>query len=140
MDDINKLATRVLDAAFIVHKSLGPGLLESAYHIALEAELTEAGIPFQSEYKIPLEYKGRELATAYRLDFLIADKLVVEIKTVETISWLHLAQTLTYLKLTGRTLGLILNLNVILMKRGIKRVINSPNLVPLALFAVTSLC
>jgi GxxExxY protein len=126
MDTENKLAKDVLNCAFTVHKNLGPGLLESAYQIALEAELTEAGIPFKAQYEIPLEYKGRTISTAYRLDLLVADQLIVELKAVESISRLHLAQTLTYLKLTGCTLGLILNFNVILMKRGIKRVINSP--------------
>lgn len=123
MEELNKLATRVLDCAFTVHRNLGPGLLESAYQMAMEAELSEQGIPFTSQQEVPLEYKGRIISTAYRLDLLIDNKLIVELKSVDALHNLHLAQVLTYLKLTNCRLGLLLNFNVELMKRGIKRVI-----------------
>jgi GxxExxY protein len=123
MEELNKLATRVLDCAFTVHRNLGPGLLESAYQMAMEAELFEKDISFTAQQEVPLEYKGRSIATAYRLDFLIDCKLIVELKSVEAIHDIHLAQVLTYLKLTNCRLGLLLNFNVKLMKQGIKRVI-----------------
>ena len=123
MDDLNKLVTRVLDCAFTVHRNLGLGLLESAYQMAMEAELFERGIPFTSQQEVPLEYKGRSIATAYRLDLFVENKLIVELKSVDALHDIHLAQVLTYLKLTNCRLGLLLNFNVKLMKQGIKRVI-----------------
>jgi len=123
MEELNKLATRVLDCAFIVHRNLGPGLLESAYQMAMEAELFDNGILFNAQHEVPLEYKGRSISTAYRIDLLIENKLVVELKSVDTLHDIHLAQTLTYLKLSNCRLGLLLNFNVKLMKKGIKRVI-----------------
>jgi len=123
MDDLNKLVTRVLDCAFTVHRNLGLGLLESAYQMAMEAELFERGIPFTSQQEVPLEYKGRSIATAYRLDLFVENKLIVELKSVDALHDIHLAQVLTYLKLTNCRLGLLLNFNVKLMKLGIKRVI-----------------
>lgn len=123
MEELNKLATRVLDCAFTVHRHLGPGLLESAYQMAMSAELFDNGISFQTQYEVPLEYKGRVIETAYRIDILVENKLVVELKSVESLHDIHLAQTLTYLKLANCRLGLLLNFNVKLMKQGIKRVI-----------------
>ena len=119
----NKLATRVLDCAFTVHRNLGPGLLESAYQLAMEAELHENSIPFVPQQEVPLEYKDRTISTAYRMDLLIDNRLIVELKAVESIHDVHLAQVLTYLKLSNIRLGLLLNFNVALMKKGIKRVI-----------------
>lgn len=123
MERENKLASRVLDCAFTVHKNLGPGLLEFAYQLALEAELFENSIPFISQAEVPLEYKGRSISTAYRLDLLVDDHLIVELKAVEALHDVHLAQVLTYLLLTDVRLGLLLNFNVGLMKNGIRRVI-----------------
>lgn len=123
LQEENKLATIVLDCAFTVHRNLGPGLLESAYQIAMEAELSEKGIPFIAQRDLPLEYKGRILPTAYRLDLFVGNMLVVELKSVEALHDVHLAQVLTYLKLSGCKLGLLLNFNVAMMKYGIKRVI-----------------
>jgi len=119
----NRLASKVLDCAFTVHRSLGPGLLESAYQIAMEAELDERDVTYKAQYEIPLEYKGRSLSTAYRLDLMVGEKLVVELKSVDILKNLYMAQLLTYLKLTDCKLGLILNFNTKLMKNGIKRVI-----------------
>jgi len=123
MEDLNKLATKVLDCAFTVHRYLGPGLLESAYQMAMEAELSDNGIPFLTQHEVPLEYKGRSISTAYRIDLLVDNKLVVELKSVDALHDIHLAQVLTYLKLSNCRLGLLLNFNVKLMKQGIKRVI-----------------
>lgn len=123
METENRLSKLVLNCAFTVHKNLGPGLLESAYQMAMEAELAEPGIPFTSQQEVPLEYKGRTIATAYRLDLFIGNKLIVELKSVDALHDIHLAQVLTYLKLSNCRLGLLLNFNVNLMKKGIKRVI-----------------
>lgn len=121
--ELNYLATRILDAAFTVHKNLGPGLLESAYQLAMEAEFYETGIPFHSQKEMPLEYKGKTLATAYRLDLYVAEQIVVELKSVEALNDVHIAQTLTYMKLSGSKLGLLLNFNVKLMKYGLRRLV-----------------
>ena len=123
MEEINKIATRVLDCAFTVHRNLGPGLLESAYQMAMEAELFDNGIFYKAQHEVPLEYKGRTISTAYRIDLFVDNKLVVELKSVESLHDIHLAQTLTYLKLSNCRLGLLLNFNVKMMKQGIKRVI-----------------
>lgn len=123
MERENKLATRVLDCAFTVHRNLGPGLLESAYQLAMEAELFEKSIPFKSQVEVPLEYKGRLISTAYRLDLLVDNHLIVELKAVDALHDVHMAQILTYLKLSNIRLGLLLNYNVALMKKGIRRVI-----------------
>ena len=123
MEKENHLATLVLDCAFTVHRNLGPDLLESAYQMALESELHERGISYEAQKPQPLEYKGRQLETAYRLDLLVNGLVVVELKSVEAINDVHLAQVLTYMKLSGCKLGLLLNFNVSLMKHGIKRLI-----------------
>lgn len=123
MEHENRLSKEVLNCAFTVHRNLGPGLLESAYQMAMEAELFERSIPFMAQQEVPLEYKGRSIATAYRLDLFVENKLIVELKSVEALHDIHLAQVLTYLKLSSCRLGLLLNFNVTLMKHGIKRVI-----------------
>ena len=123
MDIENKISTKILDCAFAVHRNLGPGLLESAYQVALEAELEERSIPYKAQYPIPMEYKNRSLETAYRLDLFVMDKVIIECKATDHLSDIHMAQVLTYLKLTGCRLGILLNFNVKWMKRGIRRVI-----------------
>ncbi len=123
MERENRMATLVLDCAFEVHRNLGPGLLESAYQTALEAELIEKEVPFISQLEVPLEYKNRFIETAYRMDFLVGNSLIVELKAVEAIHDIHLAQILTYLKLSDKRLGLLINFNSDLLKNGIKRVI-----------------
>ena len=119
----NRLSKKVLNCAFTVHTQLGPGLLESAYQMAMEIELFRSNIPYVSQKALSLHYKGHELETAYRADFIIGDKLVVELKSVEGLHDIHLAQMLTYQKLAECRLGLLLNFNVKLLKHGIKRVI-----------------
>ncbi len=107
-----------------IHRELGPGLLESAYKECLYFELFKAGLLVEKEKAVPLIYRDVKLDCGYRLDILVENKLVVEVKSVEVLNDIHLAQTLTYLKLTKCKLGLLINFNVLLLKDGIKRVIN----------------
>lgn len=116
------LTERVIGAAIEVHRELGPGLLESAYEAALAHELTARGVAFARQVPVPVSYKGLPLTDcAYRLDFLVADALVLEIKAVESIEPIHEAQLLTYLRVTGKRVGLLINFNVPLLKNGIRR-------------------
>jgi GxxExxY protein len=118
---INQVTQAVIGAAMEVHRSLGPGLLESAYQECLCREFAVRGIPFESERPLPLEYKGTRLECGYRLDLLVAGSVVVEIKSVEAIAPVHEAQLLTYLKPGGWKVGLLINFNVPLLKQGIRR-------------------
>lgn len=118
---INELSELVIGAAIEVHKALGPGLLESTYSTCLRRELTLRGIPFECEVSLPVSYKGECLDCGYRLDFLVDGRLVVELKSVEAIDPLHEAQLLTYLKLGGWQVGLLINFNVPTLKDGIRR-------------------
>lgn len=117
------LTKKVIGSAIEIHKELGPGLLESAYQSCLEYELKEAGFDVKKELFFPIRYKELVLNQSYRIDLLIENKLVIELKTVEFLSDVHLAQILTYMKFGGFNKGLLLNFNVKLMKDGIKRVI-----------------
>jgi GxxExxY protein len=119
--DVNQLSNVVIGAAIDVHKILGPGLLESAYETCLCYELGLRGIEFQKQLKLPVEYKDVLLDCGYRLDVLVEDKIVIELKSVEKILPIHDAQLLTYLKLGGWPLGIIFNFNVPLLRNGIKR-------------------
>lgn len=124
--DVEDLAYRVIGAAIEVHTLLGPGLLEAMYEEALSVELALRRIEFRRQHEVAVEYKGTALPGGARLDLLIADKLVVELKSVEAIAPVHVAQVSAYLALTGLELGLILNFNVPTMKQGgIRRVIYS---------------
>ena len=100
---------------------LGPGLLESAYQECLSRELTVRGIPFEREYPLPLEYKGIRLQCGYRLDLLVAGAVVVEVKSIENLAPIHESQLLTYLRLGGWRMGLLINFNVPILKQGIRR-------------------
>jgi GxxExxY protein len=106
-----------------VHREVGPGLLESAYEEALAYEFTQAGIPFERQRDMPLVYKGIKLDCGYRLDFLVADQLIIELKAVTELLPIHHAQLLTYLKLERRPLGLLINFNVPVLKDGVHRVV-----------------
>jgi GxxExxY protein len=123
--EIEELAHRVIGMAIEVHKELGPGLLESTYQACLLHELLNFGYKVEKEKSIPVKYKGMEIDCGYRIDMLIEKKLVIELKSVNEITSIHLAQTLTYLKLGNFKLGLLINFNEQLLKNGIKRVINS---------------
>jgi GxxExxY protein len=119
----NELAATVIGCAIKVHKALGPGLLESAYRECLYYELTKAHLLVEKEKTLPLVYEEVKLECGYRVDLLVERKLVVEIKSVEALNDVHLAQVLTYLKLSECKLGLLINFNVVLPKDGIRRVI-----------------
>lgn len=123
--DENELAAEVIGAALEVHKSLGPGLLESAYHDCLKHELSLRRLAFESELPVAVEYKGLLVGDAYRLDLLVENRLVVELKSVESVKELHKAQLLTYLKRVKRKLGLLINFNTPLLKNGVYRVVNN---------------
>ncbi len=119
--ELNKVTEQLIGAAIEVHKTLGPGLLESAYEECLCRELTLREISFARQRPLPVEYKGVKLDCGYRLDLLVAEAVVVEIKAVETIEPIHEAQLLTYLRLGGWKLGLLINFNVPVLKDGIRR-------------------
>ncbi len=114
----------VFDCALRVHKALGPGLLESAYEECLYYELKKSNLKIEKQKPLPLIYEEVKLDVGYRIDKIIEDKFIVEIKAVETLNEVHLAQLLTYLKLTDCKLGLLINFNVKLLKNGVQRVIN----------------
>lgn len=119
----NELSNIVIGSAIEVHKHLGPGLLESAYQECLCYELISKGLNIQREVPMPIIYKEVKLDHGYRMDILVENKLVIELKSVEAINDVHIAQMLTYLKLGNYKLGLILNFNVAILKNGIKRII-----------------
>ena len=118
---LNQITQAVIGAAMEVHRTLGPGLLESAYHECLCRELTVRGIPFERERALPVEYKGVRLECGYRLDLLVAGAVVVEVKSVEELAPVHEAQLITYLRLGGWRVGLLINFNVSMLKQGIRR-------------------
>lgn len=120
----NELATKVIGVCIEVHKLLGPGLLESAYHEVLFHKLKKAGFNVVKEKPMPLIVDEVKLEVGYRIDLLVENRLVIEVKAVEGINDIHLAQTLAYLKLGNYKLGLLVNFNVSLMKNGIRRIIN----------------
>ncbi len=122
--EINELTEKIIGAAIEVHKALGPGLLESACDECLCRELAMRGIPFVRQQSLPIGYKGVQLDCGYRLDIVVAECVVVEIKAVETVLPIHSAQLLTYLRLSGIRVGLLLNFNVAVLKDGIKRLVN----------------
>ena len=123
--NINEISGEIIAAAIEVHSAIGPGLLESAYEACLCRELNLKNIPFTTQVPIPLVYKNEKLDCGYRLDLLVEDKVIVELKACERIQPIHKAQVLTYLKLMDKQLGLLMNFNVPLMRDGIQRVVNN---------------
>ena len=121
--DLNKLSNEVIGLAIKVHKALGPGLLESSYKECLFYEIAKAEYKVEKEKPLPLIYETVKLDIGYRIDLLVETKLVVEIKSVDALTDIHTAQILTYLKLSGNRLGLLINFNVTLLKNGIKRLV-----------------
>ncbi len=119
----NEISRVVVDCAYKLHKNLGPGLLESAYEECLFFELTRAGLTVEKQKPLPLVYQEVRMEVGYRVDLLVEGKVVVEVKSVEGLTDVHLAQVLTYLKLSGSKLGLLINFNVSLIKNGIRRVV-----------------
>jgi GxxExxY protein len=120
----NELTGSILAAAVEVHRTLGPGLLESIYMTCMQHELAERRLRFVSQYPIPLTYKGVQLESIYRVDLVVEDRVVVELKCVESIAAVHKAQVITYLRLTGCPAGLLINFNVPLLVDGVNRLIN----------------
>jgi len=119
----DELSKQVIGLAMEVHKQLGPGLLESTYQSCLALELEKAGLHYEMEKPIDILYKQQKVESAFRVDFIIEDSLIVELKSVEALSGIHVAQVLTYMKLTGIKIGLLLNFNVLILKDGIKRLV-----------------
>jgi GxxExxY protein len=120
----NEIAKIVFNCALKIHKNLGPGLLESAYEECLYYELKKTGLKIEKQKALPLIYEEVKLEIGYRIDLIIENKFIIEVKSVEALNDVHLAQLLTYLKLSNCKLGMLINFNVKLIKNGIKRVIN----------------
>jgi len=123
--DENEIATKIIGSAIEVHKVLGPGLLESAYKECLFYKLRESGLAVEKEKAMPLVFEKVKLDCGYRIDILVENKVIIELKSVECLNDVHLAQTLTYMKLGNYRLGLLINFNVKFLKEGIKRVVNN---------------
>jgi len=122
--DINKLSSKIIGAAIEVHKALGPGLLETAYEECLCYELGIRGLSFERQKSLPVTYKEQKLDCGYRLDIVVENVIIIELKSCEKIDPIHKAQLLTYLKLSGLNLGLLFNFNVSIMRDGIIRIVN----------------
>ena len=121
--EINEITSKILPAAYKVHTALGPGLLESSYQACLKYELQKSGLMVEVEKPVPLIYEEVKLECGYRLDMLVENQVIVELKTVESFTDVHIAQVLTYLKLSNKKIGLLLNFNTKSLKNGIKRII-----------------
>jgi GxxExxY protein len=124
-EEINRLTELIIGAAIEVHRNLGPGLLESAYEACLAFELKERGLRTERQVELPLRYKEVHLDCGYRLDLLVTGVVIVEVKAVSEIAPIHHAQLTSYLKLSGCRVGLLINFNVMLLKDGIKRIVNN---------------
>ena len=122
--DLNEVTRGIIAAAMEVHRHLGPGLLESAYQECVCYELSRMGLTFTREVHLPLSYKGLQLDCSYRVDLLVEDAVVVELKSIEQILRIHSAQLLTYLRASHKQVGLLINFNVLVLKDGIKRIVN----------------
>ena len=122
----NQIATIVLDAAFKIHTKLGPGLLESVYEVILAHELRKAGLQVERQVPIPIVYDGLKFDEGFRADLLAADKVIVELKSVEALRPVHAKQVLTQIRLAEKKLGLLINFGEVSLKNGIKRLINGP--------------
>ena len=120
----NQIAAAVVDAAFKIHTTLGPGLLESVYEATLEYELRNRGLSVLRQIGLPVYYEGLKLEIGYRVDLIVGDKVIIEIKSIEALAPIHKRQLLTYLRLANMRLGLLINFNVERIKDGIQRVVN----------------
>ena len=123
MEALNLISHNIIGAAFKVHSALGPGLLESTYEVCLEYELVKLGYKVERQKSLPVNYEGIKLDAGYRIDLLVEDSVIVELKSVEDVLPIHHAQVLTYLKLSKMKLGLLINFNVRDLKLGIKRIV-----------------
>jgi GxxExxY protein len=127
---VNEITQKIIGAAIEVHRRLGPGLLESAYEACLAYELLQHGLTFERQKPLPVVYKSVRVDCGYRIDFVVEGKIVIELKAVDAILPIHIAQLLSYLRLSEMKLGLLLNFNVRTLKEGIKRVVNNFDEVP----------
>lgn len=121
--ELNELSNKIIGCVYKVHSELGPGLLESTYEVCLEYELLKAGLAVERQKPLPVTYDNIRLEAGYRIDLLVNSQIILELKSVDEIALIHKAQLMTYLKLTGLKLGLLINFNVLQMKTGIKRII-----------------
>ena len=122
--EVNDVSGAIVNAAMKVHSSLGPGLLESAYEACLLHELRQLGLSVATQVSLPIAYDGVKIDVGYRVDLLVEDAVIVELNAVETLLPIHQAQLLSYLKLSGKRVGLLINFNVLHLKNGIKRLVN----------------
>ena len=122
--ELNKISEIIIGCSIKVHKALGPGLLESTYEVCLAHELKKAGLKVQSQVALPVVYDGIKLDAGYRIDLLVEDAIIVELKAIDSLLPTHEAQLLSYLKLDGKPLGLLLNFHVSVLKNGLKRIRN----------------
>jgi GxxExxY protein len=120
----NEISYRIIGIAFDIHRNVGPGLLESAYENALRYDLQSAGLIVRSQVPMPFVYRDVKLEIGYRIDLIVNEKVLVEVKSIEALAPVHYAQTLTYLKLSGIKLGLLINFNVKFLKDSIHRIVN----------------
>jgi len=118
---VNEITEKIIGAAIAVHKELGPGLLESAYEACLVYELAQSGLKVESQKSLPVSYRGVQVDCGYRIDLLVEDQIILELKSVEKLEPIHEAQLLSYLKLSGYKIGLLINFNVSLLKNGVRR-------------------
>ncbi|TWT99643.1 hypothetical protein Pla108_05860 [Botrimarina colliarenosi] len=123
-EEIDRIAGEIVDASIAVHRALGPGLLESAYEVCLAYELRERGFGVDQQIELPVNYRGMTLDASYRLDLLVAGEVIIELKSVDELAPIHTAQLLSYLRLSDKRLGLLINFNVDLLKNGVKRIAN----------------
>lgn len=123
-EKLNNLTEKIIGVAINVHRELGPGLLESAYESCVLYDLTEAGLKVEQQKPLPIIYRGVKLECGYRLDLLIEDEVIVEIKSIEKLLPIHQAQLMSYLKLANKRVGLLINFNVTVLKRGLQRAVN----------------
>ena len=121
----NEITYQIINAAIEVHRVLGPGMLESAYHRCMELELESKGVQFQSEVPLPIVFKGNIIERAYKIDLLVENEIIVELKSVDSVLDVHHAQALTYLKFSNKKIGLLINFNVPMLRNGIYRKFNS---------------
>ena len=123
-DVANEITGTILECSLHIHSKLGPGLLESVYQACLEHELTRAGLSVRAQLLLPVVYDGLQINAGYRIDLLVADIVIVEVKSVEQILPVHFAQLLTYLRLANKRVGLLINFNVAHLRQGVKRIVN----------------
>jgi GxxExxY protein len=124
LQELNDITEQIIGCAIKIHRALGPGLLESTYEICLVHELVKLGFDVQTQVYLPVHYDGLKLDAGYRIDMLVEDQIIVELKSVESLHPIHSAQVLSYLKLGGQKIGLLINFNVKMLKDGVKRLAN----------------